>query len=54
MRFLFCLDLNLHAGAGKKNGILIFVTEHGLVTSQNAPSSPVQEASIHNIIHKFK
>ena len=30
MHFLFCLDLSLHAGAGKKFGILIFVTEHGL------------------------
>ena len=29
MHFLFCLDLSLHAGAGKKFGILIFVTEHG-------------------------
>jgi len=30
MRFLFCLDLSLHAGAGKKFGILNFVTKHGL------------------------
>ena len=30
MRFLFCLDLNLHAGAGKNFGIWNFVTEHGV------------------------
>ena len=29
MRFLFRLDLNLHAGTGKKIGILIFGTKHG-------------------------
>ena len=29
MRFLFRLDLNLHADAGKKFGILIFGTKHG-------------------------
>ena len=27
MRFLFRLDLSLHAGAGKKIGILIFATK---------------------------
>ena len=31
MRFLFRLDLNLHAGAGKKIGILIFGTKHGVI-----------------------
>ena len=30
MRFLFRLDLSLHAGAGKKFGIWNFVTKHGL------------------------
>ena len=30
MRFLFRLDLSLHAGAGKKFEILNFVTKHGL------------------------
>jgi len=30
MRFLFRLDLSLHAGAGKKIGILIFASKHGL------------------------
>jgi len=28
MRFLFHLDLRLHAGDGKKFGILIFGTKH--------------------------
>ena len=30
MRFLFRLDLSLHAGAEKKFGILNLVTKHGL------------------------
>ena len=30
MRFLFCLDLNLFAGAGKKFGIWNFASKHGL------------------------
>ena len=30
MRFLFRLDLSLHAGVGKKIGILIFGTKHGV------------------------
>ena len=30
MRFLFHLDLSLHAGAGKKFGILNFESKHGL------------------------
>ena len=29
MYFLFRLDLSLHAGVGKKIGILIFGTKHG-------------------------
>ena len=29
MRFLFRLNLSLHADAGKKIGILIFGTKHG-------------------------
>jgi len=32
MRFLFCLDLSLNADAGKKIGILIFGTKHGVIT----------------------
>ena len=30
MRFLFRLDLSLHAGAGKKIGILNFATKQGV------------------------
>ena len=30
MRFLFRLDLSLHAGAGKKFEILVLVTKQGL------------------------
>ena len=30
MRFLFRLDLSLHAGAGKKIGILNYTTKQGL------------------------
>ena len=30
MRFIFRLDLNLHAGAGKKIGILNLETKHGV------------------------
>ena len=33
MRFLFRLDLSLHADAGKKFGILVFATKHGLHTT---------------------
>ena len=36
--FLFRLDLSLHTGAGKKFGILNFITKHGLdATARPAP-----------------
>ena len=35
MRFLFRLDLSLHAGAEKKIGILIFGTKHGAKRSKH-------------------
>ena len=34
MRFLFRLDLSLHAGAGKKFGILNYATKQGLRQKQ--------------------
>ena len=36
MRFLFRLDLSLHAGTGKKFGILIFETKHGAKRSKHS------------------
>ena len=35
MRFIFRLDLNLHAGAGKKFGILNLGTKHGAPKEQS-------------------
>jgi hypothetical protein len=46
MRFLFRLDLSLYAGAGKKFGILIFGTEHGLGLSSGAGSQGRQPSSM--------
>ena len=38
MRFLFCLDLSLHAGAGNFFGILIFGTKHGVAKMEEIKS----------------
>ena len=40
MRFLFRLDLSLHAGAGIFFGILIFETKHGVTDQLAVPCSP--------------
>ena len=45
MRFLFRLDLSLHAGAGKKFEILIFGTKHGVRMAGIASNEQVNAAS---------
>ena len=46
MRFLFRLDLSLHAGAGKKIRILIFRTKHGVSSGFHFFSAEVHGPAI--------
>ena len=46
MRFLFRLDLSLHAGVGKKFGILNYATKQGLHTAFPAPFGVVRSSIV--------
>ena len=51
MRFLFRLDLSLHAGAGKKFGILILGTKHG--PSHHSPTHTHDHGAGENSVRQW-